>query len=232
MTALSEYRLIPLSGNKGAGKSVKVSPEDYDWASQQRWHLSQRYASRRRNGRVEALHRLIAGAAPGQHVDHINRDPLDNRRENLRLCTPAENAWNMRAHQDAMSRYKGVTFAEGVWIAQVGHHRRSVYIGAFRTEEEAARAYDAVALHLFGEFAHPNFPDSKPRPLEAFKRLKHHRQSSSRYRGVYYNRARSKWAAQYGKRYLGLFVAEVDAAKAYNEAARADLGEAAILNPV
>lgn len=103
--------------------------------------------------------RLILNAPTGAHVDHINGDPFDNRRCNLRLCTAGENNRNQRAQRGSTSRFKGVSARlDGRWMAQICASGNSQYIGIFRDEDEAARAYDTRARELHGEFAAVNFP--------------------------------------------------------------------------
>jgi hypothetical protein len=98
------------------------------------------------------LHRLIMDAQPGQIVDHINGNPLDNRKCNLRLVTSLENNQNARKRKDGVtSVYKGVHYAKtcNKWKAQTSVKGKKLCLGTFRTELEAARAYDA-ALDLLG----------------------------------------------------------------------------------
>ena len=105
------------------------------------------------------MHRVIMGAEPGEEVDHVDRDGLDNRRQNLRLSTRSQNNGN-QAKTRGTSRFKGVYWDKGrqKWHAQIclGSNRRA--IGRFDSEEEAARAYDAAAVEQWGEFARVNFP--------------------------------------------------------------------------
>ena len=110
--------------------------------------------------RVQILmHRLIAGARPGFVVDHINGDGLDNRRRNLRVCTNQQNMENQRPIVGT-SAYKGVSLEKstGRWRAGIRRDKKKVILGSFKTEIEAARAYDAEAIRLRGEFALVNFP--------------------------------------------------------------------------
>lgn len=103
------------------------------------------------------LHRIVVWAAKGQFVDHINGDGLDNRRCNLRACSPSENLQNIRKTH-GRSRYKGVIWESnrGVWAARIKSPTARKRLGCFATEVEAARAYDAAAREMFGSFACTN----------------------------------------------------------------------------
>jgi hypothetical protein len=116
-------------------------------------------------GRKERLHRLIAAPQPGQVVDHINGNPLDNRRCNLRACAHRDNIRNQRARSDGTSKYRGVSFNSrtGKWVAGIKDATGRRHLGYFAVEEGAARAYDREALVLFGEFARLNFPEEVTR---------------------------------------------------------------------
>jgi hypothetical protein len=94
---------------------------------------------------------------PKNEVDHINHNPLDNRKENLRICTRRENSRNRtkgKFIKRPSSRYKGVSFDKKLnkWIAAIGLDTM-IYIGCFTTEEDAAFAYNIKAKEIFGEFA-------------------------------------------------------------------------------
>lgn len=104
------------------------------------------------------MHRLILLAPDTTLVDHINGDPLDNRRENLRYATQSQQNAN-RHRTFGASRFKGVyRRRDGLkWCAQCrvpGGKQR--YLGSFDSEEDAARAYNAAATELFGEYARLN----------------------------------------------------------------------------
>lgn len=104
------------------------------------------------------LHREILCAEKGTTVDHKNGIGLDNRRENLRFASLANNQWNRRkAKIDATSQYKGVWLTrQGYWVAKIRAGGEQVRLGGFTTEQAAAWAYDEAARELHGEYARVN----------------------------------------------------------------------------
>jgi hypothetical protein len=102
------------------------------------------------------LHQLLLDAPL---VDHVNGDGLDNRRSNLRPASHVENARNRARRSDNRSGFKGVQHRDdGRWRARIQAPTRRIHLGIFPTRIEAAHAYDAAAIELFGEFARLNFP--------------------------------------------------------------------------
>lgn len=108
------------------------------------------------------LHNWIMQVPEGKVVDHINGDGLDCRRINMRICLPAENKRNNgKWSSKTSSQFKGVHYAPRYrlkWAAAIGVNRKTIHLGRFKTEIEAAKAYDAAARTHFGAFARPNFP--------------------------------------------------------------------------
>lgn len=74
-------------------------------------------------------------------VDHINHNTLDNRRENLRLCTHTQNNQNAKKKGYSKNKYKGITKQDNKWIARIRYKGKNLYLGRFKTEEEAHIAY-------------------------------------------------------------------------------------------
>lgn len=140
-----------------------VDTDVFEDLSQSKWHVANGYAARRlpkaEGGRVVYMHRLIMQAGKGQVVDHANGDILDNRRENLRICTHKQNIRNGKSRKGS-SIYKGVSKRGDydAWQAHITVDRKKKNLGCYKDEQDAARAYDAAALEYFGEFANLNFP--------------------------------------------------------------------------
>jgi len=123
--------------------------------------LSSHTAGYVKHGSNGYLHRTIMKAPHGLHVDHINGNKRDNRRENLRLYTPTQNQWNNGRRSHNTSGYKGVYFCKFTnrWRAEIRFHNKCIKIGRFDTAELAARAYDTAALQYHGIYARLNFSE-------------------------------------------------------------------------
>lgn len=166
---------IPLT----QGKYAIVDDCDFEGVNQYKWYtyrhtgrpahgIAMFYAVRKIKGGGKgrystSMHRQVLQAKRGQQIDHINHDGLDNRRENLRFCTSEQNNRNRRPRVGVSSAYKGVSREQEAalkeWRAQIRVNGKSVNLGQFDNEIDAAIAYDNKAKEAWGDFAYLNFPE-------------------------------------------------------------------------
>jgi hypothetical protein len=148
------------------GYVILFSYEDRRLVEARRWTAAVRdravYAEGKVYGVRMYLHQAIGAEIfeEGAEIDHRNHNGLDCMRGNLRPCTRTENASNQRA-RGGRSRFKGVYRGHSrtnPWVAQIRHEKKTHGLGNYATEEEAARAYDAAAVQMKGQFAWLNFP--------------------------------------------------------------------------
>lgn len=107
------------------------------------------------DGKAINLHRLVMDAPAGIDVDHINGNTLDNRRENLRLATRAQNCWNRKLPRTNTSGYKGVSWRKDkeCFTASITTHGKRLFLGFFPKAEEAAEARRLASIEQHGDFA-------------------------------------------------------------------------------
>ncbi len=132
----------------------------FNWHSSKRNHTKYAVTTLMVEGKLRKryLHHLVMGS--NREVDHRDGNGLNNRRKNLRHClTHSQNNANSRSRR---SGYKGIEkAAHNQWWARTKIEGKSIRIGKFHSEEEAARAYDAFMLDRFGDFSRLNFPIKK-----------------------------------------------------------------------
>jgi hypothetical protein len=161
----------------GEGEWTILDQQDYYRLGNTNWcldgHETKLYAIggvRNKKGEIQTvyLHREIMRPPKRRLVDHRNGDSLDNRRSNLRFATHAQNVHNRRkTKKKTSSRFIGVYFIKRSkkWGALIEHKRknehkrRSIWLGSFESEVEAAKARDRAAKKHYGEFACLNFPE-------------------------------------------------------------------------
>jgi len=166
------FRRIPLT----KGKFAIVDLDDYYWLKKFRWFASKNiityYANRNayswENAKTRSflMHRLIIKAPDNLLVDHINYNGLDNRKANLRLATKMQNNRHViRTRNPGTSKYKGVTWRKDrkKWAVKIMADGKTISLGYYKDEIQAAKVYDRAAKIYHGEFAALNFPEKSLR---------------------------------------------------------------------
>ena len=169
------------------GYVALVDDEDFELFGHLKWYAQRYeqksclkiYAARttkfKKKKTLHFLHRMILNAPKNLLIDHIDGDGLNNQRNNLRLCTPMQNSQNRKSNKNSSSKYVGVhkSLQKGTyslkggsiithiygykWEAQAKYKGKSIYLGSFDNEIDAAKARDRYVIKLFGEFANLNF---------------------------------------------------------------------------
>lgn len=155
------------------GKVALVDDSDFEWLNQWKWYAHKhRYTFyARRSVIIDGkkitirMHREILGIT-GTNVlgDHKDHNGLNNQRSNLRTATVSQNNRNVKSHENTSSKYLGVHFVRRVtkgktyeyWVARINNNRKRKTMGCFKTEDEAAVAYNKAAIEVHGEFANLN----------------------------------------------------------------------------
>lgn len=142
---------IPLT----QGKFAIVDDEDYERLSKYKWHACKGgntfYGYRNSKGLNRhkiLMHREILRLKQddGKHTDHKNHCGLDNKKVNLRICTPAQNQWNRQNPQ------QGIYFYYKKWVARIKHNGKSIYLGIYSKKSQAINAYQQAQKRLRGAF--------------------------------------------------------------------------------
>lgn len=141
---------------------VIIDSDMYHDIIKYRWHIRKDgYLQSGINRELILLHKYVMNYHEGEMVvDHINRNPLDNRKCNLRIITRAQNMMNKNSQSGSSSKYIGVYFNNNrnKWIAQISYNQKNIQLRRFDNEIDAAKARDVGTKEYFGEFGNLNFP--------------------------------------------------------------------------
>jgi hypothetical protein len=157
---------IPLT----KGLVALIDDEDFEKVSVFRWQavsnkkvyyayhsIAKKLPNGKKGSTAIKMHRLVMGVTdPKIQVDHINGNTLDNRKENLRLCSNIENSRNRKGYCTNTSGFRGVGRDKrrnsNPWFATIVKDEKQKWLGYFNTPEEAAKAFDKAAKEIYGEF--------------------------------------------------------------------------------
>lgn len=173
-----ESKIIKIS----KGRETIVDADDYEYLNQFKWYVNSKgYAVRTtRNAergvglpKVAIMSRVIMKTTNNRvHVDHINGNRLDNRKENLREVNQRQNSWNTQRTNMA-NNWRGVYYSkkDNKFCANIVlPGETTLSLGQYDSPAIAAVAYDTMALFLRGDFAHLNFPDARVVELQRMAR--------------------------------------------------------------
>lgn len=148
------------------GKVAIVDDEDYDYLNQFKWHASKlsgkfyarRYIKLSKPSIKILMHRDIMKPEKVYVIDHIDGNTLNNQKNNLRICTHAQNMRNSKININNTSGFKGVYWNKqnAKWTALIRLNNKKIHIGYYIDIKDAAKAYNAAALKYHGEFANIN----------------------------------------------------------------------------
>ncbi|WP_303188412.1 HNH endonuclease [uncultured Clostridium sp.] len=141
---------------------VKIDNDDLEKCNKLTWHYAKnkdsKYIQTRIKGKMIKLHRYIMNMNNSNLVvDHINRNPLDNRKSNLRICSYKENSFNKSIRVDNTSGIPGVSFhkTNKKWRAKIKYNNLTIHLGYFEDINEALINRRVAEEILFGEYS-PN----------------------------------------------------------------------------
>jgi hypothetical protein len=157
---------IIINSKKHGQKVIMVDDKDYKWLTTFKWSIVKDaytfYACRHdyTNGTKKIqMHRLILGLTnPKILVDHLDKNGLNNCRNNIRIATCSQNCAYRRPSKNSTSKYLGVSWCNQKkrWRAQISKNRIDTHVGYFSIESDAAVAYNKKAIEIHGEFANLN----------------------------------------------------------------------------
>ncbi len=176
-------KIIIIKSKSHGDQNIVIDDEMYDMVCEHNWYIiksgNNLYAVRNRPrldvNKETQMHRMVINAKKGDVVDHKDRNSLNNTLSNLRICNYSQNNANKKSKKDSSSKYLGVefrsiprthfiksagkfkTYYTDRYIARISTNNKQVHVGAFKFEEDAARAYDEAAKKYHGEFANLNF---------------------------------------------------------------------------
>lgn len=138
------------------GKYALVDDADFEWLNQWKWTHGHNEAHRNAGGgKWIKMHRLIMDEPEGMVVDHKNNNRLDNRRDNLRICTQQQNTLNSPIRKSNKSGYKDIWWDKSreKWFVQIMCKGKKHTVGRFANIKEAIQARNSRIIELHGDFA-------------------------------------------------------------------------------
>lgn len=160
---------LPLANT---GLYTLIDDEDYEVLSKHKWNITDKgyvyrvvheprndWNKKSAKGRyikhTIRMHRFLLQPKPSEWCDHINGNRLDNRRANLRICSPAQNSWNRGISKKNTTGAKGIDFLKNrnAWRARIYVEGKCIYLGYTHDKEEAINLYKQAIKKYYKEYA-------------------------------------------------------------------------------
>lgn len=140
-------------GTDSKGRKFTIDIEDWLKCKDYYWSVgTQGYVTAIINNKTILLHRYVMNCPDDKVVDHINGDPTDNRKSNLRICTQQQNTMNRKKSSNNTSGCTGVCWSNNKWQAQIGYRGKVLNLGLFTNIEDAIKARQDAELKYYGEY--------------------------------------------------------------------------------
>jgi hypothetical protein len=136
-----------------SGEKFIIDYDDEEKIKGKYWTVKNGYAQSFYEGRSNLLHRVIMNPPENMVVDHINRNTLDNRKENLRICTDHQNVLNKKISKNNKSGYTGVYHNKERWVSVIFYNGKTIHLGTYKNIEDAISARLDAEEKYFGEYA-------------------------------------------------------------------------------
>jgi hypothetical protein len=153
-----DYALLECTDSNYNNKYTKIDLDDVERVSKYKWTIdkSTNYVRTSSNGKNFKLHRFILRYDDNLFIDHINNNRLDNRKNNLRIVTPKQNALNSSLCKNNTSSYKGIHKQKSKWVVRIRYNNSTLYLGWYKSFKEALIVRISEEIKLYKEFANYN----------------------------------------------------------------------------
>lgn len=158
-------------GMTSTGDTFIFDSEDYEKIKGITWYRCNKSNGEKTyigNCKGRCIHRFIVNSSDGMEIDHINLNPMDNRKENLRICTHQQNQCNQPLQKNNTSGITGVNFytPRNKYRSRIKICQHDIHLGYYETFEEAVQARNIGMKCMFGEYGIYNDTADIPQWLE------------------------------------------------------------------
>lgn len=149
-----EFKEGYIIGYTKKGEQFLIDEDDLNKVKDYNIYIDNGYVHITKRDKHYRLHRFLMNPKKNDVIDHINRNPVDNRKENLRICSQSENSRNNSISKNNKSGVAGVSFGkkENKWKAYIKFNKKHIHLGCYDDFNEAVKARKEAEIKYFGEF--------------------------------------------------------------------------------